>query len=363
MFDPLTLTTTTSDSYKIRVGYNIFNEAISFIKSEYSTQKVLVLIDENVNLLHSETIFGELNTTFETVVKHVIPAGEKSKCINEYSEILDVVLKAQIERKTPLLAIGGGVTGDLAGFVAASVLRGIPLIHIPTTLLAMVDSSIGGKTGINHTTGKNLIGAFYQPKAVFADLQFLETLPKQEWISGLSEILKYGFIQDKKIFDELRELIIDQEFKEPKAWKDIIEKSAAIKVAIVSQDVKEAGIREFLNFGHTFAHVIERKGEYKRFTHGEAVYMGMMAAVFVSNKLGAELNLADLVRFKSLYNLSLDNSLLPKELTNLMLHDKKVANSTIRLVLLEDLEKPFTKKFEQTEIILEAWKFILKEFN
>ena len=363
MFDNLTLNTTTSDSYKIKVGYDILDDVIGFISSEYSTQKLLVVIDENVNLLHSKVIFGELDKSFNTVVKYVVPAGEKSKSISEYSQILDVVLSAQIERKTPLLAIGGGVTGDLAGFVAASALRGIPLIHMPSTLLAMVDSSIGGKTGINHSTGKNLIGAFYQPKAVFADLHFLETLPKQEWISGLSEILKYGFIQDKKIFDDLRDLIVEQEFKDAKAWKELIEKSAAIKVAVVSQDVKEAGIREFLNFGHTFAHVIERKGEYKKFTHGEAVYMGMLAAVYVSNKLGSEINLSDLTRFKTLYNLSLDNSLLPEELTTIMLHDKKVANSTIRLVLLKDLEKPYTKKFEQTELILEAWQYILKEFN
>lgn len=363
MSERINISTSFSDSYKVMVGYDLLNQVKSFITEEYPGQKLIVVIDENVQKIHGKEIFESLNNSFNTIIHYVVPAGEQSKNIEQYAHIIDVILKSGIERQTPLLAIGGGVTGDLTGFVAASVLRGIPLIHMPTTLLAMVDSSIGGKTGINHEVGKNLVGAFYQPKAVFSDLKYLETLPKQEWISGLSEILKYGFISDSHIFEELDELIVENEFTTAKAWLNIIAKSAAIKVDFVSKDVKESGIREFLNFGHTFAHVIERQGKYKMFTHGEAVFMGMVAAVFVSNELGATLNTDILLRYKDLYNLKLNSALECKQLTALMLHDKKVANSTIRLVLLKNLESPFTQKFEHTAIIENAWDSIIEEFN
>lgn len=363
MSEKINIFTSFSDTYDVTVGYNLLSQVKSFITEHYTDQKLIVVIDENVQKIHGEEIFESLNNSFKTIIHYVVPAGEQSKNLDQFAQIMDVILKAGIERNTPMLAIGGGVTGDLAGFVAASVLRGIPLIHMPTTLLAMVDSSIGGKTGINHEVGKNLVGAFYQPKAVFSDLKYLETLPKQEWISGLSEILKYGFISDKRIFEELDELIVKDEFATAKDWQNIIAKSAAIKVDIVSKDVKESGIREFLNFGHTFAHVIERQGNYKAFTHGEAVYMGMTAAIFVSNQLGATLNTDILLRYKNLYNLKLISALECKELTTLMLHDKKVANSTIRLVLLKGLELPFPQKFEDTSIIEKAWDYIIEEFN
>ena len=363
MSEKINISTSFSDTYDVTVGYNLLDQVTSFITEQYSAQKLIVVIDENVQKIHGDMIFGSLDNSFKTIIQYVVTAGEQNKSIEQFAQIVDVILKSGIERRTPLLAIGGGVTGDLAGFVAASVLRGIPLIQMPTTLLAMVDSSIGGKTGINNAVGKNLVGAFYQPKAVFSDLKYLETLPKQEWISGLSEILKYGFISDSLIFEELDELIIENEFAAAKAWKHIITKSAAIKVDIVSKDVKEAGIREYLNFGHTFAHVIERQGDYKMFTHGEAVYMGMVAAVLVSNELGATINTDILLRYKYLYNLKLNSALECKELTALMLHDKKVANSTIRLVLLKDLEYPITQKFEHTAIIEKAWDSIIEEFN
>lgn len=359
----LELTTSAADHYRITVGRDLTGEVIRFLTGRYGSKTLLVVIDEQVLRLHGAAILPALEGSFSKVIKYVVPAGEESKNMQQFSHILDTVLEAGIERKTPLLAIGGGVTGDLAGFAAASALRGVPLIHIPTTLLAMVDSSIGGKTGVNHATGKNLIGAFYQPDAVFADIRFLETLPQREWISGLSEILKYGFIRDQTIFSELESLIRDNEFAPPQKWQDIIFKSAAIKADIVQKDVKEAGLREFLNFGHTFAHVLEKLGEYKTYTHGEAVYMGMLAAVYVSNKTGASVSEDLLLNYKSLYNLKLNNTLNPEAMTRGMLHDKKVSNAVIRLILLEEPEKPFARKFEDTRLIDEAWSYINRIFN
>ena len=364
MFNQLTLKTSYSDEYFIKVGYDVKNEVIEFLKQSFSTNKIIVIIDENVDRAYGDGWFDNLRLSFKNVVKCVVPPGENSKSFATYNQLMDSVLLSGIERKTPLLAIGGGVTGDLAGYVAASVLRGIPLIHVPTTLLAMVDSSIGGKTGINHSTGKNLIGAFYQPKAVFSDLKFLESLPEKEWVSGISEILKYGFINDPSIFEELKDLTNSGVFDAAKKWKHIVEKSASIKVHIVARDVKESGMREFLNFGHTFAHVLEKVGNYKEYSHGEAVYVGMWAAVFASNRLGSDIDTSNLKHFKSLYDISESGFRTDTEkLVSLMQKDKKVQNEMVRLVLLKSLGQPYTQLVTDSSILHDSWNFTKEIFG
>ncbi len=356
--------TTSSDRYTVTIGENLMGEVSDFISTYHHSDKLFVIIDEQVYRNHSSLIESSIGKGFKRVTKYIVPSGEKHKSLEQFSSIVDFILQNGVERSTPLLAIGGGVIGDLSGFVAASVLRGIPLIHIPTTLLAMVDSSIGGKTGINHSSGKNLIGAFYQPKAVFADVNFLKTLPKKEWVNGLSEIIKYGMIEAPEILDELKILTENGEFASPKKWVLLIEKSARIKVDIVSRDVKESGVREFLNFGHTFAHVIEKKGNFSGFSHGEAVFAGMFGAIAASNKIGASVNSSNLLQFKSFYDLKIraigDNL---KELTEMMLKDKKVKNRTIRLVLLEEMGKPVVKSFEETKLVEESWQHLISEFS
>ncbi|GAB5408666.1 MAG: 3-dehydroquinate synthase [Balneolaceae bacterium] len=340
------------------------DEVSHFLSTYYSSEKLFIIIDEQVYKSHSSLIENSFGEGFKKVIKYVVPSGEKHKSIEQFSSIVDFILKNGLERSTPLLAIGGGVIGDLSGFVAASVLRGIPLIHVPTTLLAMVDSSIGGKTGVNHSTGKNLIGAFYQPKAVFADVNFLETLPKKEWINGLSEIIKYGMIEAPGILDELKTLTSNKTMASPEKWIPVIEKSAKIKVDIVSRDVKESGIREFLNFGHTFAHVIERKGDFTSFSHGEAVFAGMFGALAASNYNGADISKSNLLPFKPLYELNFNkmgNNV--KELTELMLRDKKVKNRTIRLVLLEEMGKPVVNSFEDIQFVEQSWEYLISEFS
>lgn len=363
MFETISVSTTSTSKYEYHVGIGLLEKVRDFIASNFGTQKLLIVIDRNVHQHHVSRVHEVFEPTFGKILTYVVPPGERSKGLEQFSSILDYVLKEGLERKTPLLAIGGGVVGDLSGFVAASALRGIPLIHVPTSLLAMVDSSIGGKTGINHFTGKNLIGAFYQPKAVFADIDFLETLPSGEWVNGLSEIIKYGMIEAPELLDELRRLTKPYGFAAPGDWVNVIRKSAQIKVDIVERDVLEAGIRAFLNFGHTYGHVIERIGEYSKYSHGEAVFAGMYGALSASNQLGHSIDRIQLDDFKRLYSINLEGIQDVNELIGWMYKDKKVSDEVVRLVLLEKPGKPFVYKVEEERILKESWKFLLNEFQ
>lgn len=363
MAERISVSTSTSQHYEIFVGEHLSARLVEFLQT-FSSGKLLVVIDEQVRGSHRwlEELFSE---HFSEVLVYEIPPGEKNKSMEAYSRLIDFILHSSPERNTPLLAIGGGVIGDLAGFAASTVLRGIPLIHIPTTLLAMVDSSIGGKTGINHAHGKNLIGTFYQPRAVFADVRFLHTLPRAEWVNGISEILKYGFIHSPEIFDELKHLLHPRPaFDDGKAWIPLIHKSMSIKAEIIQEDVLETGRRSHLNFGHTFAHVIELTGGYEQFSHGQAVFAGMMAAIFTSNTAGAEIDMQLLKQFRYLYDFSLSGiEESPAGLTALMMRDKKVAHKKLNLILLKALGKPYVLATEDRELPQKSWEYIIKEFN
>jgi 3-dehydroquinate synthase len=363
MFESISVSTQTSDHYKYHVGNGLLQEACDFISKSFGKQRLIIIIDRNVHKHHVSRIQEVFEPAFRNILTYVVPPGEKSKSLDQFSSIIDSVLKEGVERKTPLLAIGGGVIGDLSGFVAASVLRGIPLIHMPTSLLAMVDSSIGGKTGINHSTGKNLIGAFYQPKAVFADIEFLETLPKKEWVNGLSEIIKYGMIESPDILITLRSLTNNGNFVAPKDWIGVIKQSAQIKIDIVQRDVLEGGVRAFLNFGHTYGHVLEKAGNYSSFSHGEAVFAGMYGAFSASNELGNQLNVERLNAFKSLYDIDLSGLNSTDELVKWMYNDKKVDRSEIRLVLLNELGDPFIHTVQDEDILFKSWSYLIQQFS
>lgn len=363
MSDSIRVNTSTEKSYNLWFGNDLRTEVKAFC-DRYHSAKAFVLVDAFVNA-HHRTYFEEnLRDYFRELHIFEVSRGEKAKSFSIYQKAIDFVLKNGVERSTPLFAIGGGVTGDLSGFVAASVLRGIPLIHIPTTLLAMVDSSIGGKTGINHETGKNLVGSFYQPDAVFADVKYLETLPRSERVNGLSEVLKYGFIHSPDILQKVKNLLDNNLFEDGDAWLPLIQKSAQIKADIVAEDVLESGKRAFLNFGHTFAHVIEREGHYSAFSHGEAVYAGMIAAIHASNYLGAHIDASNLLEFKSLYTFTLDQiKSTPADLVDGMKNDKKVKDGQIRLILLHEEGKPYQHEVEETGFVEEAWRHTLSLFS
>jgi 3-dehydroquinate synthase len=348
--------------YQINIGRQLAQSFKAYCGAHYNRNKIFVLIDENVNRLHGEKV-ARLVGDFEKTHIIEIPEGESSKSVKEWSNIANKILETGVERSTPILAVGGGVTGDLAGFVAATVLRGVPLIHIPTTLLAMVDSSIGGKTGVNHTTGKNLVGSFYQPDAVFSDIAFLETLEQKEWITGTAEILKYAAIRNPKLFEVLEELV-HQPLTLKQHWVEVVEESARIKADIVQEDTLEAGKRAYLNFGHTFGHALEKTSGYGEITHGEAVFVGMIAACHFSQELGHPVSDVRFSPFLSLYKKQLPPLTVDtKALLEAMKSDKKVKDNTIRLVLLNEWGSPYLYRCEDHSLLEKSWSYTLDKFN
>jgi len=355
-----------SGSYPFTVGSDVFENKVTTLQQDLGFDKCFILADENLWNFHSEhidSVFAGLEIDYTVTV---IPSGEQSKSVNHWRDLVDFLLHSGVRRNTPLFAIGGGVTGDLAGFVAASTLRGIPLVHVPTTLLAMVDSSIGGKTGVNHSTGKNLIGAFYQPKEVIADIGFLSTLPHRDWTNGLSEILKYGAISDHSIFQTCDMFNEDNDVLKthPDKLNRLILKCARIKADIVEADEFESGTRAFLNFGHTFAHALEKVSDFDLMNHGEAVYLGMLAAITLSQETGAEIGDEPFRRFRSLYNFRVDPGMLPEhKLFEAMKSDKKVIDSTFRFVLLNNWQQPVVKSVNEEELIHKAWLTVFNELQ
>ncbi|TYP94928.1 3-dehydroquinate synthase [Fodinibius salinus] len=359
----INLDITTRKEYPIEVGKGLGNTVSAWLGEHYSTDSVFVVIDENVNNLHRERLEKWCQPQFKHVYYIEIPEGERSKSIQQWKEVADEILSIGVERSTPLMAVGGGVTGDLGGFVASTVLRGLPLIHVPTTLLAMVDSSIGGKTGINHNTGKNLIGAFYQPDAVFADVHFLDTLDDKEWVTGIAEILKYGAIRNPDLFKDF-ESLVNKSFTANEQWVSVIAESAGIKADIVQEDALESGIRAYLNFGHTFGHALEKVAGYGTITHGEAVFVGMLAACNFSAQLGHSVDITPFKSFLPLYQRQM--SPLPDdvdELIEAMKSDKKVKNNMLRLVLLNSWASPYVHDCTDYSALREAWEFALSQFN
>ena len=273
-------------SYDIVIGYGIEQEIMDFVRQAGFSQKGLLITDTNVGPLYGRKMQKILEQAGLEVTLAQIPAGEKSKSLTVANELFTRAIEAGLDRKSPVFALGGGVVGDLAGFVAASYMRGVPFVQLPTSLLAQVDSSVGGKVAVNHELGKNLIGAFYQPKAVFMELDYMSTLPQREIYTGLGEIIKYGIIYDEEFFRFLEENQEKVLALEPEALTHMIARSCEIKAAVVSEDEKEAGLRRILNFGHTIGHAIEKETGYVRYNHGEAVGTGMVGAAYISEKLG-----------------------------------------------------------------------------
>ena len=320
-----------ANSYEIFIGQNIFSQVNNF-----TANKNLIITDENVFKNCANDFIKNLNCNFEIVT---IPAGESSKNLREAEKLYTKAIEIGLDRKSLIIALGGGVVGDLSGFVAATFMRGINFIQVPTTLLAQVDSSVGGKTAVNHALGKNLIGAFYQPKAVFIDLNTLKTLPQREYISGLGEVVKYGVIADENFFTYLEnniDKILDRDIS---VMQKIIQRSCEIKADVVGKDEKESNLRRILNFGHTIAHVIEEETDYKKFLHGEAVAIGMLGAAFISNKLDKISNI-EVDRLKNL----LERLQLPAYCENLDIdkmykaafRDKKTVGGKINWVLMKN---------------------------
>jgi len=326
-------------SYTIHVGDTILQDIGGLLKNN-RVQRAVVVSDQAVNATHGKTVTEALRDAAITLDHLTIPSGEASKSLTQAERLWNEFARLKIDRKTAILAVGGGVIGDLTGFVAATFSRGLDVWQIPTTLVAQVDSAIGGKTGVNLSAGKNLVGAFWQPRGVVADIRTLTTLPDREYISGLAEVVKYGMILDADFFHWLEENACRVRDREQRSVAHIVRRSAELKTFVVERDEREiTGLRACLNYGHTFAHAFETATGYGTLLHGEAVSLGMMAAA----KLACSLNRIDQVvvdrQRKLLETLELPVStqtlsgIENENLLGIMSRDKKSIGGNLRFIL------------------------------
>jgi 3-dehydroquinate synthase len=294
-------------------------------------------------------LFSHMN-----VIEYILPDGEQEKKLKTVHKIIDRLMEAGLGRDSTLIALGGGVVGDITGFTASIFMRGINFIQIPTTLLAQVDASVGGKTAVNHKAGKNLIGSFHQPKCVICDSRFLETLKATEISAGLSETIKYGLIYDREFFQWLQKNIQQILSNDPVAVAHAIQRSCAIKAEIVALDEKEQSVRALLNFGHTFGHAIEKLTGYGNWTHGDAVAVGMVLAARLSENMSliTPEDVQNIEEILTAANLPISlPSIDPAELLATMQSDKKVKDRNIQLVLLKDIGEAFlTADYSQEDL-------------
>ena len=328
-------------SYPIHIGSGEIQRAD--IASHVCGQKVLIVSNETIAPLYLDLVEKQLSGL--QVDKVILADGEQYKNLDNLNLIFDQLIASHHDRKTTLIALGGGVVGDMTGFAAASYQRGVPFIQIPTTLLAQVDSSVGGKTAVNHALGKNMIGAFYQPQAVIIDTDTLSTLSDREFSAGLAEVIKYGLIVDAPFFAWLEDNIQALLSRDQQALAYAVELSCISKANVVAADETEQGVRAILNLGHTFGHAIETFQQYKDWIHGEAVAAGMVMAAELSVMAG-DLARADLERIKNLLTacalpISPPAGMAADDFMGLMVRDKKVLDGQLRLVLMKSLGNAF----------------------
>lgn len=338
-----------SRSYPIYIGAGLLGDA-SLLAAIVAGKKVCVVTNETIAPLYLDKVSVLLGRDADCVV--ILPDGEQHKHLRSLEVIFDKLLEAKLNRSSLLLALGGGVIGDMTGFAAACYQRGIDFIQVPTTLLAQVDSSVGGKTGVNHPLGKNMIGAFHQPRAVIIDTDTLKTLPGRELAAGLAEVIKYGLIADKAFFSWLEQNIAALNQCDALSLTYAIRRSCEIKADVVAKDETEGGIRAILNLGHTFGHAIEAKQGYGNWLHGEAVAAGMVMAVDLSCRLGwlEPGVLARSVALLQAANLPVKapKGMAVEDFLEAMSVDKKNVEGKIRLVLLKALgEACVTDAFDQ----------------
>lgn len=341
--------TTATKKYSLKIKNGLFNENILY--DELKDRKAIVVTDSNIEPLYGGDLLARLRSFNIDSDIYVIPAGESSKSHEELIKLYKYLSNLNITRNDFIIALGGGVTGDLAGFAASTYLRGLNLLQIPTSLLAMVDSSIGGKVAVNLSAGKNLVGSFYQPEAVLIDPLLLKTLPDRHFADGMAEVIKYGCIRDSKLFYMLETMNNRQEIMDN--IEEIIFRCCSVKKDVVEQDERENNLRMILNFGHTFGHAIEKCFGYKTYTHGEAVAIGMAFISELSYKLGfCEKEVVDRIKQLLLkFNLPIDfPKLKAEEVYNAVIMDKKIRTGKVNLVLIEDFGRVRIEVFNKERI-------------
>ena len=325
-------------SYDIHIGRGLLKEVGVELTRLRCAGKVGVVTDRNLAAHYLKTVTRVLKASGYTVVPIVLPPGERTKTLRSIGTVMDALVNARFERSSTLLALGGGVIGDITGFAAAIYQRGIPFVQVPTSLVAQVDSSVGGKTGVDHPKGKNLIGAFNQPRAVLIDPATLRTLPHREWIAGLAEVIKYGVIEDESFFEYLERHIPSILTLSDAPVAQIVKRSCEIKAQVVSEDEREADRRRILNFGHTIGHALEALGGYRGLIHGEAVAVGMVYEADLARHLGyCDQNLVTRLRaLVTTAGLPVRVPNVPfRALWDAMQQDKKVSAGTVYCVVPE----------------------------
>lgn len=341
MADPITVNVDLGNrSYPIFIGSELLSKR-ELLTPYIKGKQVCIISNDVVAPLYLEKLKSTL-TGYE-LKEYILPDGEAEKTLDNVAQIYDALLADRLDRDVTILALGGGIVGDMAGFVAATYLRGVNFIQLPTTLLAQVDSSVGGKTGVNRPLGKNMVGAFYQPQCVLADTTTLNTLPDNELSAGLAEVIKYGLINNLEFFNWLETNIVKLTQRDKDSLVFAIKTSCEEKAAIVNADEKETGVRVILNLGHTFGHAIETAMGYGAWLHGEAVATGMLMAADLSWRLG-NIKVEDVASIKALLKMAGLPVIPPETITNeeylsLMSRDKKNVQGSIRFVLLEKIGK------------------------
>ncbi len=339
-------------SYPIYIGAGLLDRP-ELLTRHIAGARAAIVSNETVAPLYLARVRAHVASL--KPVEIVLPDGERYKTLEQLNRIFDALLAARCDRRTTVIALGGGVIGDMAGFAAATYQRGVPFIQVPTTLLSQVDSSVGGKTGVNHPLGKNMIGAFYQPRAVIIDTDTLNTLPDRELASGLAEVIKYGLIRDPEFFAWLETNLDKLLARDAEALAFAIHNSCRNKAEVVAADERESGVRATLNLGHSFGHAIETGVGYGNWLHGEAIAAGMVMAADLSRRLGW-LTAAEIARIEKLIKrarlpVRAPGSLSPARFLELMAVDKKVLDGRLRLVLLKRLgEAVVTDDYPRAEL-------------
>ncbi len=342
-----------SNSYPIYIGSGLLTRTGDWLKELGFSGKLVIITDPTVKRLYDGTLSQSLTKDGFAVVTLLVPEGEEYKSLETAGRLYHELTNSYAERGTPFLALGGGVIGDLTGFVAATYMRGVPLVQIPTTLLAQVDSSIGGKTAVNHDQLKNKIGVFYQPRLVIADIDTLKTLPARELANGLAEVIKSAAIGNKEFFAYLENNIEKVKSLDKGVLEEVVSQTVKIKAGVVEKDEKDTGLRNILNYGHTIGHAIESASDFK-VAHGQAIAIGMVAAARISNRLGI-LDSHEVARLKGL----IEKASLPTEMPDLKLdeimqnmkHDKKVTQEKIKFVLLKSIGNAFVTEEATSELV------------
>lgn len=364
MANSIAVTNGTEVIYHIKLTDSFADLSEELKKLGYSPErKICIVTDSNVAPLYAEEVSGLLKADYPNIFLHTFAAGEQNKNVATVNELYETLIRSHFDRQDLLVALGGGVVGDLTGFAAATYLRGIDFIQVPTTLLSQVDSSIGGKTGVDFMQYKNMVGAFYQPKLVYMNLDTLSSLPEKQLVSGMGEILKHGLIKDGSYFYWIKEYEAEIRNLQTEALEEMIFRSCNIKREVVERDPKEKGERALLNFGHTIGHAIEKLSDFKLY-HGECVGLGMVAASYLSMKMGSISEEDFTVIIDTLHEFGFATEVTgfaPNAVLAATKSDKKMVGNKVKFILLKEIGNAYIYRDLSDEQILEAIAFVCKK--